>query len=503
MLYSGSPQSSNHRRRGAGWAVWYSRERRESPVIVTKESVNPTEVTLNVSMDAEDEEPFINRSYRRLVSRVQIPGFRPGKAPRSIVESHLGRHALLHEALEFMIPETLDQVLKDENLQAFIEPQLELVDMEPVTFKAVVPLEPLVDLGNFRVIRVERDPLEVTDEQVDQVIEQLRYESGPWEPVDRPVQFGDLLSLDVTGTIQGEEAINDQGTDYIPGQDNSLPMPGFSIYLEGMTVDQAKEFTLAVPEDHHQTEYAGKECRFQVRVLSIKEKKLPELDDEFAKGIRDGYESVEALRNFVRERLTEDAEMAVERSIQEKSLQELLKVASVQASALIYQRELDLMYEERQRSLSNQRMDMDTYLSYIGKTDEEWREQLRPRAEERLNTYLVMRKLAEEEGIEVSSEEIQAEIDSMLSSAGESEESMRRTLSTDNAQDSIRSSLLNRQVMQRLVEILQGTAEETEEAQASGPDPDDQVASELEEDTAGSDLSDPEATDEGAKPDAE
>jgi len=483
--------------------VRYSKERRELPVIVTKESVNPTEVTLNVSMESEDEEPFINRSYRRLVSRVQIPGFRPGKASRSIVENHLGRHALLHEALEFMIPETLDQVLKDENLQAFIEPQLELVDMEPVTFKAVVPLEPLVDLGNFRDLRLERDSLEVTEEQVDGVIEQLRYESGPWETVDRPVQFGDLLNLDVKGTIQGEEAINDQGTDYIPGQDNPLPMPGFSIYLEGMSVGQEKEFTLSVPEDHHQTEYAGKECRFQVRVLSIKEKILPELDDEFAKGIRDGYESLEALRNFVRERLTEDAETAVERNLQEKSLEELLKVTSVQASALIYQRELDQMCEERQRTLSNQRMDMDTYLSYIGKTDEEWREQLRPRAEERLNTYLVMRKLAQEEGIEVSPEEIQAEIDSMLTSAGDSEESMRRTLSTDNAKDSIRSSLLNRQVMQRLVEIVQGTAGKSEFAESADPDTDDAATSELQEDTAGSEPPDPDATDEGAQPNAE
>src|SRR5918992_3241899 len=157
-------------------------------VKVTKESITPTEVTLSIAMDSEDEDPFIDRSYRRTVSRIQIPGFRRGKAPRSIVESYVGRTALLHEALEFMIPETLDKALKDEDLQAFAEPQIELLEMEPVSFKAVVPLEPLVDLGDYRSIQVQREPVEVTDTQVDEVIQWLRRESAPWEPVERPAQ---------------------------------------------------------------------------------------------------------------------------------------------------------------------------------------------------------------------------------------------------------------------------------------------------------------------------
>ena len=242
---------------------------------VTKESESTTEVTLNISMDSEDEEPFIGRSYRRLVGRVQIPGFRPGKAPRSIVERHLGRSTLVQEALEFMIPETLDQVLKDEDLSAFAEPQLEILEIEPVSFKAVVPLEPIVDLGNFRDLRLEKDSVEVTSDQVDEVMEQLRIESAPWEPADRPAKFGDLLNLNVNGMILGEQAINDQGIDFIPELENPLPIPGFSVYLEGMTEDQEKDFTLTIPEDSPQAEFAGKECDISVKLLSIKEKNLP------------------------------------------------------------------------------------------------------------------------------------------------------------------------------------------------------------------------------------
>ena len=458
---------------------------------VTRESSNPTEVTLNILMDSDDEEPFINRSYRRLVSRIQIPGFRPGKAPRSIVERHVGRAALVQEALEFMIPETLDQVLKDQDIQAFVEPELELLEVEPVSFKAVVPLEPEVDLGDFRLIRLEREPVEITQTGVDEVIERLRFEAGPWEPVERPVQFGDLLSLDITGTILGEQAISNQGIDFIPQQDNQLPMPGFSIYLEGVVEGQEKEFTLTVPDDHHQTEYAGKECRFRVKVLSIKEKRLPDLDDEFAKGIRDGYESLEALRSDVNERLTKDAETASLRQLEQDSLEELLKIAQVQASGLIYQRELDQMHQEQERRLQGQRVDMDTYLSFIGNTQEEWLDQLRPQAEQRLNTFLVMRKLAEEEGIDVDPEEIQSEIDSTASSSGDSAESVRRALSTDSARDSIRSSLLSRKVMERLVEIVQG-----QEKSVGEPEDSTDTQAETEEETPAQQGSDEETGEE-------
>ena len=126
-------------------------------------------------MDANDEEPFLNRSFRRVANRVRIPGFRPGKAPRSVIESHLGREALVHEALEFMIPESLDQVLKDEDIQAFMQPQLEVLEMAPVSYKAVVPLEPIVELGEFQSIHLDREPVKITDDQIESVLEDLRF----------------------------------------------------------------------------------------------------------------------------------------------------------------------------------------------------------------------------------------------------------------------------------------------------------------------------------------
>jgi trigger factor len=459
-------------------------------VKVSRQSNSSIEVTLNIEMDETDEDPFLDRSYRRTVNQIRVPGFRPGKAPRSIVENYVGRTALVQEALDFMIPETLDQVLRDEDLQAFGQPDVEVLEMEPVSFKAVVPLEPLVELGDFRSIRVEREEVEVTDEAVGDVMERLRQESAPWEPVERPVQFGDMLNVDVKGSIDGEQVVDDQGIDYLPQEENVLPFPGFAVHLEGMSEGEEKEFVVTIPEDYPREQYAGKDCNFQVKVLSIKDKMLPDLDDEFAKGVGEGYDDLEALRNFVRERLTEEEEARVNHEFQENSLDELIKIASVHASQMLFQREVDAVWEERERALRSQRLDMETYLRFIGQTEDEFRDSLLPGAQERLTRFLVMRKLAQEEEIEVTDEEAQEELDALFDESGENAAAMRRALSTESARENMRTSLLNRKVMERLTQIAQGTAaaESTEEqaeaaAEASAPEGADGAESQPPEDS--------------------
>ena len=426
-------------------------------VKVTKEASSTVEVILNVEMDAADEDPFIDRSYRRTVGRLNIPGFRKGKAPRSIVENYVGRIALLQEALDFMIPETLNQALQDEEIQAFVEPRVEVTELEPVSFKATVPLEPSVDLGSFYEVRLEKEPVEISDEEVDQVLERIRREMAPWEPVSRPVQFGDLLNLNVQGEMDGEQVVNDEAVDYIPETTNVLPFPGFAEHLENLEEGQETEFTVTIPEDYPRPEYAGKDVAFKVEVLSVKEKALADLDDEFAKGVGEGFDDMEALRAHILERVTSEAESQADYAFQEQSMNSLLESATITASDLLLEREIQNMQDERERMLRNQRLDLDTYLTYVGKTEEEFQDELRPVAEERLNRMLVVRKLAQEEGLEVEPEEIQEEIESMLATASdENVNAMRRAFNSEGTRDSIRASLLNQKVMARLVEIVQG-----------------------------------------------
>ena len=470
---------------------------------VTKESSSAVEVILNVEMDATDEDPYVDRSYRRTVGRLNIPGFRKGKAPRSIVENYVGRtFALVQEALEFMIPETLNQVLQDEDIQAFVEPRVEVLELEPVSFNATVPLEPrsfrmrtsrlllslglkswsepvsfnatvplepTVDLGDFYNVRLEKDAVEISDDEVDQVLERIRREMAPWEPVSRPVQFGDLLNLNVKGETDGEEVVNDSEVDYIPETSNVLPFPGFAEHLETLEEGAQKEFTVTIPEEYPRPEYAGKDVAFNVEVLSIKEKALADLDDEFAKGVGDGFDDMEALRAHILERITGEAESQANYSFQEQSMTSLLESATITASDLLLEREVQNMQDERERMLRNQRLDLDTYLSYVGKSEEEFQDELRPLAEDRLNRMLVVRKLAQEEELDVTPDEIQEEIETMLAGATEeNENAMRRALNSEGTRESIRGSLLNQKVMARLVEIVQGLeagalAEQTEE----------------------------------------
>lgn len=450
---------------------------------VTTESSNPTEIILNIALDAADEEPFIDRSYRRTVGNLAIPGFRKGKAPRSVVESHVGRQALLREALDYMIPETLNRVMQERELRAFIEPQVEMLEWEPVAFKAVIPLEPAVDLGDFRQLRLEKEPREITEAQVDLVIERLRRESAPWEPVSRPAQFGDLLTLNVRGEMDGAEIINDSAVDFIPQPGNVLPFPGFAQHLEGLLEGVPKDFVVVIPEDYPRPEFAGKEIFFAATALAIKEKNLPEADDEFAKGVEEGFESMEALRTEMAARLGAEASAQADYAFQERTLATVLEQSTVDLSDLVIGREVQGIVEERERMLRNQRLDLETYLTYVGKTPEEFQEELRPEAIDRLRRTLVMRQLAKEESIAVTAEEVQAEVAEMLeNTAEENLEAMRRALYSDETLVSIQNAILTRKTMARLVAIVQGLADgETEsdtESESAAADPDQETATE-------------------------
>lgn len=444
---------------------------------VTRDNSSPIEVTLTVELAAEDENPFVERSYRRVVSRLNIPGFRRGRAPRHIVESMMGRTALLQEALEFMVPETLDKVLQDEEVSAFGEPSIEVTELEPVSFTATVPLEPTVDLGAYREIRVETEPVEVTDEEVDGVLDRVRDEQALWEPVERAAEFGDRLNLNVLGTMDEETVVEDDDVEYIPNEENVLPFPGFAPNLVGLSEDDESEFTVTVPEDYPREQYAGKDIQFKVEVLSVKEKSMPELDDEFAKSVGDGFDDLEALRTSIRESLTNQAENAARSELEQKSLDALCEVAVVNVSPLLYERELEAMQADRERMLRQQGLDLATYLRFMGKSPDEFLDEMRPNAERRLVSALVMRKLAEVEEIEVSDEDIQSETDRLLDlSSGDEEQdasnldSLREFLGSESTRDNIRSTLHSRRVMERLTDIAQGKLDEDSEAEASAAD---------------------------------
>ncbi len=457
---------------------------------ITREETSIREVTLNIELDSADVEPYLDRAYKRVVNRVQIPGFRKGKAPRYLLENYLGREALVRENLDSIVQESLERAIKEENLETFGEPEVEVVEIEPLSVKSVVPLEPIVDLGEFRSLRLEPETVEVKAEDVDRAIERIRYEGAPWEPVDRGVKFGDLVTLDLEGTIEGRKVADEKGIDFIPSQDNPVPVPGFSVYLEGLGKDEPKQFSLPIPDNYPDKALVGKECRFLVKLQEIKEKALPELDDEFAKGVGEGHDSLEALRTSLMNGLTERAQHEADRAFQERSLDEVVKGATVEVSNLTTNQEIDHILEERIQGQQGSQMNMDAYLENVGKSREELREEMRPTAQERLTRYLVIRKLAQGAGFEVSPEEIDAEIEKLASFSNESGDALRRAFSSKNARSSISNAILSRKVLEYLGQIVRGVAVK------EGPSPEDSAV-ETEE---GPEATGPEATggEEGA-----
>ena len=434
-------------------------------MIITREDSEARQVVLNVELEPSDIEQHLQRVYRQLVNRVQIPGFRKGKAPRSVVETFLGRDAMVQEGLDSIVTSSLNQALEQESLEPFGEPEIDSLELDPVSFKATVPLEPEVDLGDFRGIRLERDPVEITDEQVTEVLEQLQRGNGVWEPREDAVRFGDMVNLDVDGTIEGNRVLLERGVDFVPQQENPIPFPGFSVYLEGMNSGEDKEFTLTVPEDYRDAAIAGKECRFEVKVLEVKEFRLPDLDDEFAKGVGEGYDSMDELQDDIRQRLYNDAQEAAGRELREKALQQVIEGANVVYPPLTEQRELERMVEDRAQALREHRLQAEDYVAEAGKSDDEVRTELRPQAVERLTRFLVLRQLSREEGIEVTDGDVEDEIDQMAGT-GESQEAIRNAFSTDNARSAIRSAILSRKVQERLGEIAESGAEEAPDSEA-------------------------------------
>jgi trigger factor len=435
-------------------------------VNVTREDTESRQVVLNVELEPSDIELHLQRVYRQLVNRVQIPGFRKGKAPRSVVESFLGRNAMVQEGIDSIVTSSLNQALERESLEPFGEPEIDSLELDPVSFKATVPLEPQVDLGDFQNLRLERDPIEITEEQVTEVLEQLQRSNGVWEPREGQVRFDDLVTLDVEGTIEGNRILQDQAVDFVPRQDSPVPFPGFSIYLEGMSAGEDKQFILTVPEDYRESAVAGKECRFEVKVIEVKELRLPELDDEFAKGVGEGYDAIAELQDDIQRRLYNDAVEAAQRDLQEKALQEVIDGAEVVYPSLTEQRELDRMVEDRAHALQEHRLQAEDYVAEAGKSDEEVRAELRPEAVQRLTRFLVLRQISLDQGIEVTEDDVEDEIDQM-SGTGESQEAIRNAFSTDNARSAIRNAVLSRKVQERLGEIAQSSVAEEPPARAA------------------------------------
>ncbi|MBI2860929.1 MAG: trigger factor [Chloroflexi bacterium] len=430
---------------------------------VTREKTENRQAFLTIEPDREEVDASIAEAYEHMGKKANIPGFRKGKAPRAVLERFLDKTSVLEHALGHLWPEVYERALKEENIEPIAEPHVHIESTDPVIFKAEVPLPPVVELGDYHGISVSAEEPEAVDEQVDKIMEELRHERATWEPVERPLALDDLAIFDIESSVGGEPFVNQKDAQYQLASDSPFPAPGFAEQLVGMNKNEEKEFTIQFPDDYATSELAGKEASFKVKLSEIKQEVLPELTDELAKEIIPDIDSVAALRERIFTNLKRHAEERVRRAFEEKAVQALVDVSTVEFPPTIVEFEIDHMIQDQARQLRMDGRSLEEYLQRINKTEDEVREELRPLAATRITSALVLNKLTEAENISVENPEIDAEIEAIIESATDRKEDLRRGLNTETSRTSMRRMLVTRKTMARLAELAGGKGNEKKE----------------------------------------
>jgi len=429
---------------------------------VTTERVGNCQAVLTIEVEEERVERSLKEAARRISKRTRIPGFRAGRAPYHIVERMVGKEAVFDEALEELSSQVYREALEESELEPIDRAEMEMVEREPLTLKMTVPLKPEVELGDYESIHVEPQEVKIKEEEIEEVLTALREERGEWVPVEREAQGGDLLTLDVEGRTDGERVVGAEEWEHILHLGAEVPVKGFPELIEGMKPGEEREFTLAYPVVHSNADLAGRKVEFRVRLLGLKGKNLPPLDDQFAKTVGD-FESLKELQERVESVLQARAETRERERVAEEVLTAMTDQAKIAYPPTLLERELGSMIEDYAQAVGRQGFTLPRYLEVVGKSEEELRGELRPRAEERLQKALVFSKFTEEEGIAVEEEEVDREVGDIADSYGDQAEEVKKALLSPEPQRSIRSRLFSRKALERLVEIGTAPHEKEEE----------------------------------------
>ncbi|MGQ9626970.1 MAG: trigger factor [Anaerolineae bacterium] len=432
---------------------------------VSKEKLENCQFLLEIELDEAQVENYLRRTARRLSQKLAIPGFRRGKAPYPIVARFVGQEALFQEALEEMSEGVLEEALKESDLKPIAQVHLEDYQMNPPILKIVVPVAPVVDPGPYRDIRLgEVEEPTVSEEEIASALEKLRHDNVEVRPVERPAQLGDLALVDILGKVDERVIFDDEELEISLGE-NHYPLPGFGEALVGMSIGEERTFILIYPPDSGVQDLAGQEIQFKVRLHDLKEKILPELDDDLARAAN--CSTLVELKEKIRGNLQAKAKEEAEERFYSRLWDEVEKGAKVEFPSVFLERELDDLVEERDRYLrANYRLTLENYLNMIKKSAGEFRSELRPEAERRLRRTLILEKIAELEGLEPTTEDMESEIESLSESF--QEEVVRQALSSSRGRAVVRKDLLRRMAFERLVAIAKGQAPPLPQKEAEG-----------------------------------
>jgi trigger factor len=421
---------------------------------ITRTSAPKSTVRLEIELPPERLDRAVDSAVRALARRTRIPGFRPGKAPRPVLERHLGPGVVIEEAVDHLMQDAYREALVQEDLLPLANADVEVVQAEegkPLIFKATVPVRPEVTLGDYKNFNFRPEIETIDDTRVDQVIEELRDQNATLAPVeDRGAKDGDYAVISFVGTRDGQpfEGGTSERMPLILGQERLIP--GFEANLIGKKVGETTEFDITFPDDYSEPTLAGQVAHFSVELRELREKILPDLDDDFLASLGD-FASLDALRVDIRPRLEGNALDRARHQFADRIIEYAVANATVELPEILIDQEVEVMHDEFNGSLARQGITEEAYLKAIDKTNEDLHADFRPNAERRAKTLLVLSKIADTEGLEVAEADVEAEVargrdryagDARLVSYFES----------DRGRSFIRSTLRRSRVVERLID---------------------------------------------------
>jgi trigger factor len=444
-----------------------------------KIDVQPQEdhqVKLVVTVEPEKVAEYKQRAAREISKKTKIPGFRPGKAPYAVVLRLIGEEALLDEALELLANVTYAAAMDEAHLHPYGPGMLQKIDKEAPSFEYLVPLRAEVTLGDYAALRLPYEPPQVTGEQVDEVINRLREQAAVIEPVERPAQSGDVLSVTLSSVRAEPQEDQDPVllverpvTINVPEEGgenaNEWPFPGFAVQLIGLTAGSEVKLPYTYPADARVESLRGVAAEFTARLDAVKTQTLPEVNDEFAQTVGQ-YASLDELRQAIRADLEEYALNSYHEEYDDHVLDELVKVSTIKYPPAMVEDELDSMIERMERRMEQQRISMDLYLKSRQMDLAALRAETRPAAEERLRKSLTLMEAATALDVQISPSELEAETTSMLGQYArmmDEKEFARFASSKENAENlttTVMMSMVLDRGRERLRQIARGQGDQ-------------------------------------------
>lgn len=370
------------------------------------------------------------RAFRRLSKNAKLPGFRPGKVPRKIFEQAYGAETITNQAMEDVVPAVYAKAVREHDLDPVDRPKMELLPEEngqPARIKAVVDVRPEIDLGEYKGLEVKREPIVVTDEDVDRALTSLARERSTLVPAERAAKLGDIVTVDYEGKIDGVAFEGGTAT----GQQTELAeerfIPGFATGIAGMQPGETKDVEAKFPDDYGQADLAGKTAVFTITLHEVKELELPPIDDELAKAVSQ-HQTLDELKADIRKRLQTVAESRQRRDVGNQLVEGLIASHDFPLPEVMVERELDSMLQDGAGMAARMGMSFDDYLKAIGKTEEDLRGESRSEAEKRVKGTLILESIAKAENIQATPADIQEELQSLAAQYGQPVDRIRQAL---------------------------------------------------------------------------